>query len=327
MSMCSFDYVVLSSLRLYINDSENTIFSYKGLSKILRRERADIIIVPGFSIATMKAWQLSWLKHIKYIIWSGAIKNEARKDTMLRRLQRKILIKRADGFIAYGLKAREYLISLGAEKHKIDIGINTVEAEFFRNETEKWRNKEKIKKGLKLLYLGQLTQGKRVDLLFFAVKNLSLKRKDFTLTIVGDGPEKDYLQSLGKYIEIDQFLNFEGFKQKSEIPKYFAESDCFLFPSEYDIWGLVLVEAMSAGLPCISSILAGATHDLIINEVNGFALDFNNSSEVAERINWILNNPESAKLIGEKASEYINNFATLEKSACGFVDSIERILN
>lgn len=51
------------------------------------------------------------------------------------------------------------------------------------------------------------------------------------------------------------------------------QSHCFLFQTDFDIWDLVLVEAMSAGLPCISSIHAGATHDLIKDGVTGFAMN------------------------------------------------------
>jgi len=61
------------------------------------------------------------------------------------------------------------------------------------------------------------------------------------------------------------------------------------------VWGLVLVEAMSAGLTCISSIYAGATIDLIKEAETGFALDFSETDKAAEKINWILENPELSK--------------------------------
>ncbi len=70
---------------------------------------------------------------------------------------------------------------------------------------------------------------------------------------------------------------------------------CFRLQRDTNIWGLVLVEAMSAGLPCISSIYAGATHDLIKDGVTGFAMDFSETEEVVDKVNWILENPELSK--------------------------------
>ncbi|GAI53781.1 unnamed protein product, partial [marine sediment metagenome] len=170
--------------------------------------------------------------------------------------------------------------------------------------------------------VGYITKRKRLDKLFYVVKRLSIRRQDFVLQLVGSGPESQNLKNLAEDLHIADFVSFEGFKQKKEIPRYLAEADCFLFPSEYDIWGLVLVEAMSAGLPCISSIYAGATHDLIKDGVTGFAMDFSETEKVAERINWILENPELSKDIGQNASRFIAENVGIGKAAAGLVKAI-----
>jgi len=335
MSDCKFEYEVLSSKNISYDDSEKVSFTYSGLYKAIKREKPSVIVTNAFSLATMKLWLLSFLKNIPYIIWSGAINRKDRPDSFLRKLQRKTLVKRAVGFIAYGTKAKEYLISLGANADKIEVGINTVDTEYYKKETEKIRrilenkkignyeNESENKKHL--LYIGHLTQGKRLDLLFETIKALLDKRQDIIIELVGDGSEMGNLKSLTTKLNITEFVRFEGFKQKTEIPQYLARADCFLFPSEYDVWGLVLVEAMSAGVPCISSIYAGATRDLIQDGETGFAMDFSETEKVAEKINWILNNPEQAKIIGQNASRFIEENVTIEKSAEGFVKAITKI--
>ncbi|MCK4815467.1 glycosyltransferase family 4 protein [bacterium] len=180
-------------------------------------------------------------------------------------------------------------------------------------------DKKRIKR---LLYIGYITRRKRLDQLFYVVKSLSIRRQDFVLQLVVSGPEMKNLKNLADDLHITDFVSFEGFKQKKEIPRYLAEADCFLFPSEYDIWGLVLVEAMSAGLPCIASIHAGATHDLIKEGVTGFAMDFSETEEVADKINWILENPKLSKAIGRNGSRFIAENVSLEKSAAGFVKAM-----
>jgi glycosyltransferase involved in cell wall biosynthesis len=327
MSKCEFEYEVLSSRKINLVDPEKSIFSYKGLLTTVRKENPSLTIASGFSFATMKLWMRSWFCSTPYLIWSGHILAKGRHESFFRRLQRKLLIKRAVGFIAYGTKAREYLVSLGIEPEKIVIGINTVDTEYFKNETEKIRVYQRNNKRKYLLYIGYIVKRKRIDLLFHVIKILSKKRNDFILKLVGDGPEMRQLKILARELDIIDFISFEGFRHKKEIPRYLKQSDCFLFPTGFDIWGLVLVEVMAAGLPCISSINAGSTYDLIEDGINGFAMDFSKATDVAEKIDWILNNPEISDQIGRNASLFIAENVNLEKSARGFIQAINNALN
>jgi glycosyltransferase involved in cell wall biosynthesis len=280
-------------------------------------------VTNAFSIATMKLWWRSFLQKTPYIIWSGAINHKDKPDSFLRQLQRKILVRRAAGFIAYGTKAKEYLVSLGVEPDKIEIGINTVETEFFKKEAGKNCNNPEMNKDKKrLLYIGHLSLRKNVMKLLKVIDVLSQRRSDFIFDIVGDGKDRTQLE---KYVEKNQlrdFVKFHGFMQKSDISLFMASSDCFLFQTDFDVWGLVLVEAMAAGLPCIASIHAGATHDLIKDGVTGFAMDFSETEKAAKRIGWILDNRESSKKIGQNACCFIEENVNLEKSAERFVKAI-----
>jgi len=327
MSECNFEYEVLSSKKIPYHDPEKASFTYSDLHRVIQKENPSVIISNGFSIATTKLWLRSWFQSTPYIIWSEAISRRNESVSLLRRIHRKILSRKAFGFIACGTKAKEYLISLGSDEKKITIGMSTVDTEFFRKEAEKIRSDLKTSVSKRhLLYIGHLTKGKRIDQLFETIKVLSGKRKDFVLELVGDGAESENLKTLAEQLNIEEFVRFEGFRQKADLPKYLSIADCFVFPSEYDVWGLVLVEAMAAGLPCIASIHAGATYDLIQEGVTGFAMDFSEVEKVAEKINWILDNPEKSKEIGRSASGFIAENVSLQKSAKGFLRAIERIL-
>jgi glycosyltransferase involved in cell wall biosynthesis len=327
LSLCKFDYEVLPSRRLTLFDHEKVIFTYRGLLKLVMKEKPKIIITNAFSIATTKLWLTSWFRNVNYIIWSGAIESKQRPDSKIRRIHRKLLIKRAVGFIAYGTKAKEYLVNLGAKPERIGIGINTVDTDFFQKKLRKYRDGLEIENNKKnLLYVGYLVKRKRLDLLLKSIEILAKKRSDFILKIVGDGPEKENLVKLVDNLGIAKFVSFEGYKQKEELIKYYAEADCFLFPTDFDIWGLVLVEAMAAGLPCIASINAGATQDLINDASNGFIADFYDFKSIANKINWVLDNPDLAAKIGLSARIFINNNINLRKAARGFTSTIQKCL-
>ncbi len=323
MSECKFEYTVLDGKNLYQGNAEKSSFTYTGLYQLLAEKKPQAVIIGGYSIAAIKLWWRSWFYKTPYIIWSGAINRIGEPKSFIRNLQRKMLISRAAGFVAYGTLSKEFLIHLGAPPNKIKIGINTVDTNFFAAGVAKWKNNEALDHTRHhLLYIGNLTEGKRLDLLLHAIQELRQKRDDFVLDIVGTGNALPALKQLSSTLKIDDMVKFHGFVDREGLLEYFANAKCFLFPSNYDVWGLVLVEAMCAGIPCLSSIYAGATQDLITEGITGFALDFKKKEAVANRINWILDNPREAAKIGEKARKFMAEKVSLKNSANGFKAAI-----
>lgn len=327
LAECSFTYGFLDSAKYNLGNVEKTLFSYKKIIPVLKAENPDCVIMSGFSLGTTRLWFYSLFHKVKYIIWSGTIICKGKNDSLLRRLQRKILASGASGFIAYGTSATKYLQSLGIKKENINIAINTVDTTFFRNETAKLRKDRIADAKFHLTYIGYLSARKNVTRLLEIVKDLKMTRNDFILDVVGDGDDKPNLEKFVQMNGLSEFVCFHGFRQKAEIPVYLAKSSCFLFQTDFDIWGLVLNEAMAAGLPCLSSANAGATIDLIKEGETGFVIDFANKSEAVRRISWVLDNPEEAKRIGEKAKSFIDKEASLHVSAAGFVKAIVRSLS
>jgi glycosyltransferase involved in cell wall biosynthesis len=322
MEECRFAYRILDSRSFNWGDIEKVTFTYLGLCRLLRQEKPDVVVTNAFSPATAMLYLRSFFTPTRYIIWSGAIVNEKRPEARNRIWFRRRLTERASAFVAYGTKASEYLLMLGAYADKIFICMNTVDICFFSDEVEKIRSKMPKKDKKKILYMGQMTRGKRLDLLLQATALMAKDRNDFQLELLGEGSEEANLRRLAAELNIGDVVKFEGFKQKSDIPFYLAQADCFAFPSSYDIWGLVLVEAMAAGLPCVASAQAGAVADLIPNETVGFAINFEDITHVAEKLAWILSHEAEASLMGARAKQFIYDKFSLRKSALDFVAAI-----
>ena len=324
LSDCKFDYEVLSSKQLSLSDPEKISFTYKGILGIVNRERPEVIVTNGFSFATMKLWLRSHFRNTPYIIWTGSIPRWHGAESYFRKLQRKMLIKKAKGFVTYGSRTKEYLMSFGVEASNIQIAINTVDISFYSSETKKIKENLKQSNDCKhLLSIGELVPRKDVLTVLEIIKNLSKIRSDFVLDIVGDGVEREKLETFVKDNCLTKLVKFHGYQQRNDIPSYFAKSSCLLFHTNFDIWGLVLVEAMSAGVPCLASVNAGATYDLIQDHKTGFSMDFKDTESVINRINWVLDNPSEARTIGLNAREYILENVSLQKSAGGFVAAID----
>ena len=315
LSECDFRYEVLQEGLLQKVENKTGFLFYGGLLSVLRKLKAERVIVAGYSLATIKIWCRSFFSKTDYFIWSGSIKREGEQISFLRSFQRKLLIRRAKGFIAYGLLAKKNFEVLGAEAFKVVAVGNTVDTNFFEKETDRIRKTIPLSKKKHITYIGYLTPRKNVQVLIHTIKELSKLRNDFVLDVIGDGESREELEELVLLNNLKENILFHGFQQKKELPNFLALSNCFLFQTNFDIWGLVLNEAMAAGIPCLSSVNAGATEDLIEEGVTGFKVNFAESKRVAEKINWILNNPSEMTELGRKGSHFIASNYSLSRCA------------
>ncbi|MBL4710648.1 MAG: glycosyltransferase family 4 protein [Flavobacteriales bacterium] len=315
LSECNFNYEVLQSGLLHKVENKTGFLFYAGLLSVLKKLKASRIIVAGYSLATIKLWSRSFFCKTDYFIWSGSIEREGEQKSFLRSFQRKLLIRRGKAFIAYGSLAKKNFEELGAEASKVIAVGNTVDTNFFEQQVGKIRAELVSQTRKHLTYIGYLTPRKNVQLLLYVIKELLKYRNDFILEVIGDGENKEELEKYVEQNNLGQYVLFHGFLQKEELPKHLAISNCFLFQTDFDIWGLVLNEAMAAGIPCLSSVNAGATEDLIEEGITGFKVNFAESKQLAEKINWILNHPTEMAELGKKASNFIASNYSLPKCA------------
>ena len=320
-----FPFTILSGGTLTSKKNvEKTYFFYKGLWNALNKLQPKNIIVAGFSTASIMTASWCKLNHSTYSIWSGSIETETRNISWLRIQLRRQLIKRAKSFIAYGSLAAQYLVKMGAAENNIYIGINTVDTSFFAQESAKKRNALPKKNKFTFTYLGYLVPRKNVSLVIEAASILLKERSDFQIQIIGDGESKSQLETLSIQLGLKDHIAFVGYKQKEELPTFFANTNALLYQSDFDIWGLVLNEAMAAGLCCLATNHAGATFDLIKEGETGFIVDYADQKEVVNKMKWMIDHPKEVDEIGKKAANYINENASLSISAKGFILALKK---
>lgn len=322
-SEMKFDYEILKDTGYtFSKDGEKTIFLYKGLTSLMNKEKPDAMIVAGFSPATIKIFLRKIAKHTPYVIFSGTIERGKRNQNILRKLQRSLLTKNAASFVAYGNMAKEYLVNSGAPEQHVFIGRNTVDTTFFAEKTSELRRQFSSESDkAHFTYLGYLVPRKNVILLLQSVKIVAQKRRDFILDVIGDGISLTELKNFVDHNQLNDVVTFHGFRQKNELPAFFAKSRGLLFQTDFDIWGLVLNEAMAAGVPCLASPNAGATYDLIEEGRNGFVVDFKDTQLVAQKIEWLIEHPHEAAEMGRNAASFIREKVTVSHAAKGFLDA------
>jgi glycosyltransferase involved in cell wall biosynthesis len=320
--------IIHGGTRTNDSDPEKTQFLYSGLFSCLNRIRPDHIIVSGFSRASLYTLIWKLVMGTSFSIWSGTIPERGRKSGLLRRLSRKVLVRFTDNFIAYGSLAASYLESIGAPVDSIHLATNTVDTDFFQKQSALERNA--IETGIKttsepihFLFTGYLVQRKEPETILEAAQLLKERGVDFRITFVGDGPLKQELMDRVSTSQLNTHVFFAGYVQTDKLPTYLAQADVFLFQTGFDIWGLVLNEAMAAGLPAIASVHAGATPDLVVEGLTGFQIDYRNTVQLADCMAECINmGRDNLRKMGEKARLHLMNKASLTSSARGFVSAV-----
>jgi len=124
------------------------------------------------------------------------------------------------------------------------------------------------------------------------------------LVIVGDGEERAALEETAKRTGFDS-IRFCGFRNQSELPRFFDLATVFVLPSRHEPWGLIVNEVMNAGRAVIVSDEVGCQRDLITDGVEGMVFRAGDVGALVTTLRRTLNTPETAAEMGRRALERI----------------------
>lgn len=108
-----------------------------------------------------------------------------------------------------------------------------------------------------LLFVGRLVSVKGADLAVEALRQLRERGADTTLTICGDGPEREALEDQVHRAGLDEVVTFEGWTDPDELTEYYRKSTLLLVPSRYEPFGIVALEAIASGCPVVAAGTGG----------------------------------------------------------------------
>jgi len=237
--------------------------------------------------------------------------------------------------VSYAMK--DELTRLGFPKDRIQVSYNGVDPEKYDPATvtpeqiKKIRSRYGIKDDeLMILFIGRLVGVKGVDKLIMAMSHILQKTPNARLVIVGLGDLQDYLVNLVKTMKMNEYVKFRfEFIPEEERILHYAACDVAVFPSHYEPFGIVVLEAMSMEKPVVVGA-AGVSgmREIVIccgQEQCGFHINPNNPEDIAWGINGAIESPEKRKWLGRNGRKRVLEEFTWDKVAEKTLELYEQI--
>jgi glycosyltransferase involved in cell wall biosynthesis len=125
-----------------------------------------------------------------------------------------------------------------------------------------------------------------------------------TLLLVGDGPDEEAMRRRCETEGLDNVV-FAGYRQRKDLPLYYAAADVFVFPTLGDPYGLVVDEAMACGLPVVSTRAAGEIHRRVTNGTTGFVVPAGDPHSLSARMALLAGDPQLRLTLGRRAARRV----------------------
>jgi len=186
-----------------------------------------------------------------------------------------------------------------------------------------------LKNGNKLLFVGTIEPRKGIIFLLQSLHLLKQQNVDFFCSIVGSVTDEPYYQTLLAYItenSLSENVRFFGRVPNIELNNLYTASDCFVFPSQHEGFGMVLIEAMSHGLPVVAFDNSAIPYT-IKNKENGLLIEDKNTVKFGEAIKNVLENEKLRTELGKNAYDtYLNSYSydELNKDIDAFAANLKK---
>lgn len=171
--------------------------------------------------------------------------------------------------------------------------------------------KDNLEKEKYILSFGRLSAEKGLGVLIRAMSEI--KNSEVTLRIAGEGDELENIKKLSESLGLKNRIKFLGYKSKEEIKKLIENSSFVIVPSIwYENAPYSILEAFLNNKAVIGS-LAGGIGELVIDGKSGLTFEIGNHQELAKRIDELLENPDSARKMGENGRKLVENELNKDK--------------
>jgi glycosyltransferase involved in cell wall biosynthesis len=300
-----------------------------GLARRLRQGKFDVLWVHGYN--RWFHWRaMAWARiyGLKVLVRDEATGISAPRSFLKRLAKRGFFLmlgKLAAGFLAIGTRNAAYYRSYGIAAHRIFSMPYAVDNDFFRDKAQAAApGREPLRRELGLepgrpviLYASKLSAVKRgIDLLeaYFQMSPDGVQEPHPYLLFIGEGDQRKILEERAGAKNWSS-IKFLGFRNQTELPRYYDLCDVLVLPSIFEPWGLVVNEAMNAGRAVVVSDRVGCAPDLVKPGENGYVFPTGDRAGLRQALENVFRDPEQCRALGRNSLKIIARWGLKEDVA------------
>jgi glycosyltransferase involved in cell wall biosynthesis len=292
-------------------DADNCLFPDKSYTELTKSEITEKlfekldeiqpdVIIGGSIVFFSGALGLRWCKlhGKKFIMFDDGKPSDIKRNAVVQYIKNAITAQ-AD---ALWLPSKDYDAEYnGVFKDPWFFhGYNTIDNQLFKVNGEKRFHHKRI------VSVARFVEIKNFENLLRAWRLVEKRNDTYTLSLIGSGPLHEHLVELTHELGLNR-VELLGIIPNADIPKYLFEADAFVLASFAESWGLVVNEAMAAGLPVLLSRKINASVPLLTDGENGYSFNPHDIDEIASQLLKFINLDErTKKAMSDKSLQIIN---------------------
>jgi glycosyl transferase family 1 len=285
----------------------------------LDRVRPMAVAIPGWSAPYALA-ALSWCgsREVPAVMMSESTADDAGRRWWREKIKGR-LVRLCCAAIVGGETHRSYVKQLGMRYECIFTGYDVVDNDYFVRGTDAVRGDESVQRVQHSLpahyFLASCRFVEKKNLFrlleAFARYRQVSRQEAWELVLLGDGELRSAVEQRIRILGLSDWVSLPGFKQYDALPVYYGLAGAFIHASTVEQWGLVVNEAMAAGLPVIVSKRCGCVSELVESGRNGFSFDPYDVAALARHMEYIASGKCDRRAMGAASREIIARWSPM----------------
>ncbi|GAB1490102.1 glycosyltransferase family 4 protein [Opitutaceae bacterium] len=272
----------------------------------------DVVIIPGYGSPVARA-AVRWCRrnHRGAVMIIESQERDAPRRWW-REWAKRRLVRSADTVFCGGITHAAYAEKLGMDRTAIYHGYSAVDNVFWWTAAERARAQERMTSGPYFVAVGRFVPKKNFSGLVeaFARFKRDAVHRDWHLVLVGDGPERENIEAAILAHGLKQEIHLPGYANEEVTARWLGHAAALVLPSSHaEQWGLVVNEAMAAGLPVVVSTACGCVEDLVEDDVTGYRVRAGDTAELATALNRIARDETDRRRLGAAARSRVETYS------------------
>jgi glycosyltransferase involved in cell wall biosynthesis len=304
---------------------QSSLSLFKNIAKNLTEIQPDVLILCGYGVPGMLEALLWSFWHKKPAVLLSETKEDDANRMWWRETLKSILLRSYKAALVGGEPHKRYLMKLGMDKKAIFLGYDIVGNDAFHPDKIK-----SLSPPLRKNYFLAINRFVPKKNLLFLILSYAEYRQAagscaWDLVICGDGELRPQIEQRIAELALKDVVHLPGFLQQDELLPYYAHAGCFIHASIQEQWGLVVNEAMAAGLPVLLSNRCGCFEDLLLEGINGFGFNPQNPQELTNLMLKISSGEVDLQAMSQVALKHIQKYSP-DYFAQGLMQAVEYTL-